>query len=391
MKKTFLQIGGGHWSLLLMTYYKSQGYLIALVDKNQNASGVTLADFFLHTDGQNERDIIAFVEDLAASYCIDKVNIAGEFAIPTLSAISKLDIVRCLSEFDDGPFIDKRKFYEILDRAHVETKIVKVAYSLSELRKYIYNNNLPSVVKPSIGSGSQGVFILHDLMDCKYAIKVISKSKKLLSAFGNGGYIVERYINGTEINFYGVMAEGNLNLISAIEKETKVISCSPRWSRSYLINKCDCQKSFSDVRLSMKKIANFTGLDTGFFSCALLGSRRRNSFLEASPILGLDHIILKYSHYPGSNPSQGTVTHKHLKNRARRESSGLVAVYGDQVRQINGLMSEFAKKYGYSKYYALENKNKGNLGNDIIKGFVYAQTDCRQNLTDFFDQVQYEH
>ena len=396
MKKLFLQIGAGFWSEKIINHYADLGYVIALTDKSKIPP--SCSDYiFKQVDGSNSRLIALFAQELSRKYEIEKINIAGEFAIETLAKLSRETFINCLSKFDEKYFINKIDFSEILKQNKISSQIKLNKCKSSNLIDIIKSFELPLVIKPVAGRGGSNVFLLKLQKDVDKFIS-LSLKNSYIGKEDSECFLVEKLIDGEEFNIYGEIENGEYKIYSIIKKVNSINNINPVWSRSYLLHENELSR-FVDLKADIIMIAKSIGYTKGFLCCAVILTDNSNYFLEFVPMIGLDHILLSENYeHDISLPKDIKRKSNTSSDNGKTVSKALLAINYNDMKLINSSHIDFFNKtFGRTELNVMPRKNniklssKGATGNSCIAAFLYAESESKNYIEDLFEKVITNH
>ncbi len=205
MKKA-LVIGGGIYQCTLIKRLVQLGYKAYCVDKNPNAPGFGYSTGYRNIDACDAEACLAYASEIG----IDGVMTYGAtITLPTVSYIGKKLNLPSLPI--ETAKIAKNK-YAIKKRladagCNIKGDFFEM-YTLEDAQKYKFN--IPCVIKPSDGSGSKGVSIVHKEDQLKqaieYAFSVARCGKIYYESYIPGDeYTVEAFVCNGEVYIYGTI------------------------------------------------------------------------------------------------------------------------------------------------------------------------------------------
>ena len=166
MKKAIIIIGGGDLGLNTVIWAKELGLFTIVTDRDPQAPGLCEADgsIILGYDwsvgtqldiANNMRDSY----DLAGAYC------ANDFGLFSVAHVNQLLRVPSHPVKAVAQSLDKARTFQILRGHNLPVpKSFKVS-SLAEAKGAFVRVGIPTIIKPSNSSGSQGVSIINSLDD----------------------------------------------------------------------------------------------------------------------------------------------------------------------------------------------------------------------------------
>lgn len=202
MKKLLL-LGGSADQLYAIRVARDMGLETIVVDGNQNAPGLELADHGLHV---STRDVEALNHALdrfvAENGRIDGVLVQGSDIPHIVSQVAERYGCPHIPVEAALKTVNKLKMKEALSEAGVAVPWFRALSSAHELRDLLAANTGPFVIKPLDRSGARGVFLVEEPSNVE---ELFAQSKA--ESF-SGQVMVERYEPGLQISTESLMFQG---------------------------------------------------------------------------------------------------------------------------------------------------------------------------------------
>jgi cysteine synthase A len=155
----------------------------------------------------------AAIEELARSHGVDAVlTLEGDRAVPTVAVVSERLRLPSLGSVAAHRFTHKLAMRRTLAEEGLPQPAFAAARNLAEGRAAIETVGLPAVLKPADGERQHGVFLIDDPGDLEshlHAALAESRSQEAL---------LERFVEGTEMNAVVVARDGAVRLVTLSDR-----------------------------------------------------------------------------------------------------------------------------------------------------------------------------
>jgi len=217
-KKKIVILGAGIEQLKAYKISKELGLVVIGVDKDFNAPAFKIADYKINVSIKNTDTIIAQLKKylpihgvftLATDFPVSVSKIAKKFkvsAIPVKSALNASNKILMKKKFNDFK---------------VSTPSYKVVSSLLNFYKELINFKKDFIIKPSIGRGSRGVYLLNTEMKKSYLKKFFMKS---YYESEQRKVIIEEFLNGPQISTEGFFYKRKYKTIAYADRNYSNLS-----------------------------------------------------------------------------------------------------------------------------------------------------------------------
>ena len=200
-------LGGGNDQISLITALKKRGYIVWMIDYNQNPIAKPFADYHIMKSTLNEaevRDVIEHVRpDLIITCCTDQaLFIAAEMA-------EEFGLFFPISAIQAKHLTNKKWMKGVLEQAHIPTakSIIAKEFDASNFSDL----SLPIVIKPVDSNSSKGVVKVNNKSELELCFSYSSQYSR------SGEVICEEYLEGTEISIDAYVRNGKaIYLLSSI-------------------------------------------------------------------------------------------------------------------------------------------------------------------------------
>lgn len=202
--KKLLVLGTSHGQVPIIKAAKKMGLCVIGVDRNENAPGRGLCDFFFPVDFSNKSETLRIAQSLNVN---GVVTFQSDASVPTVGFLNtKLNL--------NGPSFDTattctnkihfRNSLKLTDCAQPRFHIVENIEDATEACKEL---GLPCVIKCADSSGSRGVTKVNALRDIPHAMQEAKKYTSLKDV------LVEEFIHGVELGAQTFSQNGKCELV----------------------------------------------------------------------------------------------------------------------------------------------------------------------------------
>lgn len=288
----FISIGGGENQVPLLKTVRSMGLHAITVDKNAQAPGFDYSQLKILESTHEYRKVFNALSQTpltapvvgvgcrsygkasyTASYIADKLRLPG----------SPPSVVRY--------FLDKQRYLQKLASLGFPIPPIYDWTSKNHLLKLIGTITYPVVLKPIGGSGKLGIEF--------YSNEIELRSRIEKSYPNSEDYLLQKFIEGSEITVLGLVDRNDFHLVSQSDKWTtdsapflEVAHTLPSQYRDYT----------SEINIILSSITKFFGFShTPFVAEFKIDSNGRLYLLEAAPEVGgeflADALIPEYFGY----------------------------------------------------------------------------------------------
>ncbi len=209
MKKKILLLGAGDLMYRSIIKLQNENYEVSVVDKNPNSIGFKIADAFKAIDIIDDVAIAEYANEIQAD-CIIAANDAGVLAAATAS--QKLNLIN-VSVTTAQKATDKGLMREAWRKNNLSQPDFIICDNQKLLKNEIIKFGLPCVLKPCLNWGSKGVSLIMNPNDIDFGIMFALQNNR------NNRFIIERYIDGTELTIEGLVINGNAKILAYSDKE----------------------------------------------------------------------------------------------------------------------------------------------------------------------------
>lgn len=203
MRKYILLLGASQDQLFIIKTARDMGVGTVVIDANEDAPGIKMADIGAAIDFSRIDEVVAFINDLHSK----KVNVCG---VATMGS----DVPHIVAEISNhygwvGPSFksgqvttDKYKMKMELQKNGIPIPWFQEITSVSDLQQAVVQRGYPLVIKPTDRSGSRGVLMIEK--GCNLA-EMYERSKEISFS---GTVQVEEFLEGMQISTETVMFQG---------------------------------------------------------------------------------------------------------------------------------------------------------------------------------------
>lgn len=161
-------------------------------------------------------------------------------------------------------------------------------FSKEELIASVSSEDLPVLIKASLGGGGKGMRVVYDLNELVESVETAKREAK--SAFSDETVFIEKYIENPRHIEIQILADSHSNVYALFERE-----CSIQRRHQKIIEEAPCailspelRKQMSDAAVAVAKAVNYTNAGTVEF---ILDQKGNFYFLEMNTRLQVEHPV----------------------------------------------------------------------------------------------------
>jgi len=208
-RKNILLLGAGDLMYRSILKLRSAGYKVFAVDKNPESFGFKFTDGYQVVDIVDEASITAYAKKIDAQ-CIVAANDAGVLA----AAISSEKLgLKNISVRTAQIATDKGLMRETWKKDNLSQPVFVICENSTVIGEMVSQFGLPCVLKPCLNWGSKGVSLIMNKQDIDFAVSFALQNNR------NNRFIIERYIEGTELTVEGLVVNGIAKILAYSDKE----------------------------------------------------------------------------------------------------------------------------------------------------------------------------
>ena len=217
MKKRVLSLGAGVDQVELIKTLQKYKCEVFAVDKNPNAPGSKVADYFFPIDTLDCEKLI----ELSIKFNIEYVAVVStERPLVAASIISqKLNLPFLLTHEQSLEVTDKIRMKKLMFSNNILSAKYDIVRSYSDLIKKVKSFDLPVIIKPTDSSGSRGISIYTGQEELQ------SVWDRAIMSSQAGSCLVEEFlVNGVEISIDAIIIQGKLKTIMTSQTITNTVN-----------------------------------------------------------------------------------------------------------------------------------------------------------------------
>ncbi|HPI91493.1 MAG TPA: ATP-grasp domain-containing protein [Deltaproteobacteria bacterium] len=201
--KSILFLGGGQLGIPVLTWAREIGFQIIVNDRNPRSPGSALADVQIHFDSTDARSIATWAAGHNDRYHIQYCHCGSDFGLLTAYCVHEAlglphsPLVSIISGLDKNLM---KRSWEHSIRPHFPASTT--IFSDQDCMQAGASLGWPLIIKPSSGSGSQGVSLAHNKEE---AIQCFHEAARYAKT---GTIIAEQFIDGTHHDVNGLFWDG---------------------------------------------------------------------------------------------------------------------------------------------------------------------------------------
>lgn len=274
MNKTLLILAASSYQLPVIHAAKRMGYRVITVDNQQDNPGHSFADKSYCIDTTDYKNILTLAK---------KENIDGIISPATDVSVSTAAYVAERMNLPNIPLdsavllTNKSLFRQFLKEKKFSTpKVISpINDALLELN---FQNDQVWIVKPSVSSGSKGVFVVFNKEDL-YKHLTISQSMSK-----NGEVILEKYIEGSQHTCEGILDRGKVKLALITDRNTAPFPYTTTIGHRVPTRLSNCLQ-YQAIQV-IQNIFSLLHIESGPFDCDFVATEKQIILLEMTPRLG---------------------------------------------------------------------------------------------------------
>ncbi len=210
-EKTLLILSGGTEAVEGIKIAKEMGLNVIVCDRNPDAPGRLLADWFICADIYNPIDVTSKVLHFARYHTIDGVMTIASDAVRSVAELTELLRLPGISK--DTAFITTEKLVmkKVLSESGVPVPRFAGIQSVEELREKIEDFER-AVIKPVDSRGARGVIRVTPQDNLEEAFH------RAIRHSPSGRLIIEEWLNGPQISAEAVVVKGRVYLCGVADR-----------------------------------------------------------------------------------------------------------------------------------------------------------------------------
>ena len=204
-----LLVGAGRDQRHAIVHVRGLGHRVVAVDDDPQAEGLGRADVAEIADVGDA----AAIEDLARSHGVDALlTLARDRAVPVVAVVSERLGLPSLGRDAAHRFTHKLALRRTLAEEGLPQPPYAAARNLAEGRAALDTVGLPAVLKPADGERQHGLFRIDDPGDLE------SHLHAALAESSSHEAVLERFVDGTEMNAVVVARDGAVRLLTLSDR-----------------------------------------------------------------------------------------------------------------------------------------------------------------------------
>lgn len=208
-KKRVLQLGGGILMVRSILKIQELGYEVYCVDMNPLAPAFAFADGFAVVNISDVEGVGSYADEIGADVVL-ALNDAG--VLPAVYANRKRGL-KCYNPDDVIYFTDKGYMRQRWAEHGIAQPAFEICTDAAAMERAIRSIGFPCIVKPCMMWGSRGVSKVNHEGDIDFAIRFAMENSK------GPRYIVEEFMQGTEVSVEGLFKDGKAYILAKADKE----------------------------------------------------------------------------------------------------------------------------------------------------------------------------
>lgn len=204
MSKKILVVGAGFGQVPAILKAKELGLEVIVVDRNESAIGMSMADFAYNVDTVDKEKIL----EIAIKHQVDGImTMQSDLPVPSIGYVNDKLGLKGVSYATANYCSNKIETRKRLAEKHCQQPRFKIISTINEAITSVSEIGLPCVIKAPDSSGSRGVIKINKIEDVPQAFEeaiVYTRGKELL---------VEEYISGLEFGAQTFSIDGKCKVV----------------------------------------------------------------------------------------------------------------------------------------------------------------------------------
>lgn len=278
--KILLQLGAGPLMVHSIKKIKELSIKVYAIDRNPNAPGFKFADGFKPIDLIDEKGVLNYAKEIKA----DAIMAVNEFGVISAAKACKALGLIGLDPEVALKCLDKGLMRECWGKAKLPQPKFIVVENTADIPKAVKAIKYPAVLKPAMNCGSRGVSVIHDSSELKFGIEFAKNNCR------NNRYVVEEFIEGTEMTIEGLAQDGVPTILGWSDKEAQrhtnfLVAMALNYPAKF------SQKKLKLVEKVVKGAAIALGIKNGAIHCEVLVNEKGVYLVEMGGRPGGGHIF----------------------------------------------------------------------------------------------------
>lgn len=208
--KTIMVLGAGFYLGRTLALLKGHGFRVVALDRDQDAPARHLADAFYAVDMIDAPGVLSVAE----RENVDGIMAVNDFGVRTAAYVAEKLSLPGISMDTAEAANDKGLMRDRWAAAGLSQPDYRVIATLHEAQEAVKELGLPCVLKPTdCGGSGRGISIIRSEADVEWAYDFAAPFVK------NGRFIVEEFLDGTEMTVEAFSVDGKVNILAMSDKE----------------------------------------------------------------------------------------------------------------------------------------------------------------------------
>lgn len=283
-------LGAGPQQLKLISKARARGAFVLVLDRDQNAPGITLASAYAQCDMLDAEKAIA----LAKEYQVDAVATGGsDQVMVTVASIAQACGLPCnVSEASAFRATNKAAMTHAFHEWNVPVGR-RIFLSENEDTRLLDHFQYPLVIKPVDAQGQVGTTLLHEpnrLPEAIHQALKYSRSRTIA---------VEEFIRGPEIAAGAWLDRGNLHLLAVTDRPTYNPPPSLGISLQHILPSVAAQNALDEIAEVLTRVAHAYEVTDGPLHAQIVMSPKGPRVMEVGCRFGGANEVDLYKHTLG--------------------------------------------------------------------------------------------
>ena len=280
-----INIAAGSQQVLIIRKIKELGFKVISIDKNTNAPGIFLSDFYINESTHDPDKIINKLKIIQDRYEFKAV--IGRSSGPPVFTVSKIADefnLRGLPSNIAKFLFNKSNLLSECFKRNIPVPWSNSAYRLEEINFGAIE--YPVVMKPSIGLfGKKGVFYIDSKED-------LIKNFNYTQEFSYDGQVhIEEYIEGSDTTLMLVVYEGKPYIYATIDEITEINSDSNFVNKGYITPSNLSSQELNNLKSITESFIKKFDIKNGILGISFRINKNTQKIIEINGDLGGDNLL----------------------------------------------------------------------------------------------------
>jgi formate-dependent phosphoribosylglycinamide formyltransferase (GAR transformylase) len=278
--KKILVLGAGYYYAQVLLKLKQAGFYVMAVDRDPNAPGAKFTHEFQPIDIIDSLTVLQWAKEKK----IDGIMAVNDFGTRTASFVSnQLGLIGLSAETTEASN-DKGIMRDVWQQYRLPIPRYRVIKSLNELKEALVQIGFPCVLKPTdCGGSGRGISVMQSEDDIEWSFNFAKPYVK------NNRYIVEEYLDGTEMTIEAISIGGKVSVLAMSDKYKPNLRTRVATSLNYPAN--FSTEILQDVEKLAEQAVLAIGIENGVSHTEVIVTKEGAKLVEIGARGGGGHIF----------------------------------------------------------------------------------------------------